>query len=1315
MIIFQGKSAYTPFRLQQKLMQLRALDVAVESMTAEYCYFIETDEYWQESQRQALAGLLLAIPEADFQSAFSAIKDSVESNDVTVAERAVVSLKQLWIVPRIGTISPWSSKATEIVQNCGFRGVLRVERGVYYRITGGTTDFAVVLHDPLTESVLKSSEQFDQLFAPHQPQPLTCIEILDQGIQALENANQQLGLALNPIEIDFLLKSFQRLKRNPTDVELMMFAQVNSEHCRHKIFNAHWVIDQHSQEHSLFSMIRYTYQQHPQQVLVAYADNAAVLKGSLAQRWLINPSTKQYEISTEAAHIVLKVETHNHPTAISPFPGAATGSGGEIRDEAATGRGAYPKAGWAGFSVSHLQIPGFAQPWEVNPGKPAAQASPLEIMLQAPIGAASFNNEFGRPNLAGYFRTFLLMTPTEYGSSYRGYHKPIMIAGGIGAIREAAVQKQPLPQDAQLIVLGGPAMAIGLGGGSASSRTAGENAAQLDFASVQRANPEMQRRCQEVINACWSLGANNPIVSIHDVGAGGLSNALPEIVAASEKGAAVNLRAIPNAAPGMTPLQIWCNEAQERFVLAIAKKDAELFAAIAQRERCPYAIVGVVTEQGELIVEDPYFKNKAVDMPMAVLLNEMPRMQCTSNHQLFIMPSFKTADVDIQEAVRRVLQFPCVSSKSFLITIGDRSVTGLVARDQMVGPWQVPVADVAVTSADYQGITGEALAVGERPPIALVHHAASARMAIGEAITNIAAARIEDITKISLSANWMAAPDYLGEGAGLFDAVQTVALELCPALGICIPVGKDSLSMRTLWQEGDTMHSVTAPLSLVITAAAPVLDVRATLTPQLRTDKGATRLILIDLGEGCHCMAGSVLEQAYGALSQRPPDVDDPALLKHFFQAIQTLNQQNLLLAYHDRSDGGLLATLSEMMFAGHTGVDIVLDDLINKDPSSDPIAALFTEELGAVLQVRAVDWPLVKKILQEHHLAEWAHLLGELNQTDQLRIKIQGQWFYQQSRTQLQRWWAETSYQLQALRDNPACAAEEYDALLQDDPGLTVKLSFDPQQDISAPFLQLNTKPRVCVLREQGVNGHMEMAAAFAQAGFTCVDVHMTDILSGKVKLADFVGLAAGGGFSYGDVLGAGRGWAQSILNHPAARAEFSQFFQRPDTFTFGACNGCQMLADLKSLIPGAECWPAFKANRSEQFEARLVLVEVTPSPAIFLRDMAGSCLPVVVAHGEGRAEFATATDLAQAEQAQLITLRYVDHQQQVTERYPCNPNGSLHGITGLTTPDGRVMIVMPHPERVFRTQQNSWRPDDWGPDGPWLRLFRNARVWVN
>ncbi len=1295
MIVLQGNNAFTPFRLQQKLQQLKAVKAEFAALRAKYYYFVDTADDWQNSQLEKLAELLSA----------NAMSTQIEFDSYSVL-----------IMPRIGSISPWSTKATDIIRNCGVQGVRRVERGLFYDWQEAKIgeDIAEILHDPLTESVIHDQHHLTQVFRTYKPAPLSTIPLLKEGRQALEKANQRLGLALSSEEIDFLLNAFRRLKRDPSDVELMMFAQVNSEHCRHKIFKAEWTIDQHTQALSLFDMIRQTYRENPEQVLIAYADNAAVLKGSHAKRLIIDPSTHEYISLQEPSHIVLKVETHNHPTAISPFPGAATGSGGEIRDESATGRGAYPKAGWAGFSVSHLQIPGFIQAWETDPGKPAAIATPLEIMLQGPIGAASFNNEFGRPALAGYFRTFLHTLHTEYGPSFRGYHKPIMIAGGIGAIRESQIYKRKLSEGALLIVLGGPAMAIGLGGGSASSRSSGQNTKHLDFASVQRSNPEMQRRCQEVINACWALGDNNPILSIHDVGAGGLANALPEIVADSEMGAQIQLRAIPNAALSMTPLEVWCNESQERYVLSIALSDAPLFAKLAERERCPYAIVGEVTAKKDLVVADEHFNNKPVDMPLAVLFDEMPRLHCNSSTVNFTMSGFSLDQIDIAEAVRRVLQLPCVSSKSFLITIGDRSVTGLVARDQMIGPWQVPVADVAVTASDFTGKAGEAMAIGERPPIALIHPAASARMALGEAITNIAAARIENINKISLSANWMAAPDYLGEGAGLYDAVRTVSLELCSALGICIPVGKDSLSMRTLWEDNGNPKSVTAPLSLIITAAAPVVDINKTLTPQLRMDKGKTQLILLDLGKGCHCMAGSALEQVYSALTQRPPDIDDPELLKNFFQAIQILNQKEYLLAYHDRSDGGLLATVCEMMFAGHVGVNLKLDGLM-KEPDSKLLEVLFTEELGAVLQVREDDLAKVLEILTQYHLQDCSVLIGELNSNDDLQIESYGRLIYQQSRTQLQRWWSETSYRMQSLRDNPDCAKEEYDALLKENPGLSVKLSFDGHQNISTPYLATGVRPRIAILREQGVNGHIEMAAAFTRAGFDCFDVHTTDIVSGRTSLSEFTGLAAGGGFSYGDVLGAGRGWAQTLLNHPRARDELQQFFERSQTFALGACNGCQMLAELKSLIPGAEYWPSFKTNRSEQFEARVALVEVLNSPSIFFQNMAGSILPIVVAHGEGRVEFNNPGDLEHLEKQKLVTLRYVNHHHQVTECYPYNPNGSPGGITGLTALNGRVMIVMPHPERSFLARQNSWRPDDWDEESPWFRLFQNARGFVS
>ncbi len=1284
-VFFIGPETEIPLSLGHKRLRIKG----------QYWYFAQVNDKWRdEIDASLLATLLIATP----------FSGQLPEN------------RNIWLVPRLGTISPWSSKATDIVQNCNFSSLIRLERGVCYHTVDienlGIQNYRQ-LFDPLTESLITDFEQLKSIFTPLTPKPLKAIDLIEKGISALEEINQSLGLALNPQEISYLNESYTRLKRNPTDVELMMFAQVNSEHCRHKIFNAYWQIDGNSQNNSLFNMIRHTHQCNPDKVLVAYEDNAAVIKGPSATRWMINPE-KIYTAVNEDMPIVFKVETHNHPTAISPFPGAATGSGGEIRDETATGRGASPKAGFSGFSVSNLYIPEFIQPWEIPIDYPPGVASALDIMLQAPIGAARFNNEFGRPGIAGYFRTFFQSVGSEQGKSFRGYHKPIMIAGGIGAIRPSQVYKQPLPVGALLIVLGGPAMAIGLGGGSASSRSSGENTESLDFSSVQRANAEMQRRCQEVINACWSLGEANPMLSIHDVGAGGLANALPELVAANQKGALVNLRAIPNAAPGMTPLEIWCNESQERYVLAILPENSELFSSMARRERCPFAMVGEVIDKPEFMVFDPHFNNMPVNLPLSLLFEKLPRMQCSSNHVSYATNYFKTADIPIEEAVRRVLQFPCVGSKSFLITIADRTVSGLVSRDPMVGAWQVPVADVAVTCTDYQGYLGEALSIGERPPIALVHHAASARMAVGEAITNIAGACINDIKDIVLSANWMASPETPGEGAGLYDAVQAIGMELCPALGISIPVGKDSLSMRTVWESNGKVNKVSAPLSLIVTATASVTNIKATLTPELQTNFGPTRLIVLDLGEGCNCMAGSVLEQAYNILSQRPPDLDDPSLLKRFFQAIQTLNLQGFILAYHDRSDGGLLATLCEMMFAGHVGINISLDDLISEESGKDAIAVLFTEELGAVIQVRERDVLAVMAVLQSFQLTECARVIGELNQKDELHIECHEQTIYCQSRVQLQRWWAETSYRLQSMRDDPECAQEEYDNILDTaDPGLTLKLNFDLKTE--TPSIKEQSKPRVAILREQGVNGHMELAAAFSRAGFDCFDVHMSDIFSGRIHLVDFVGIAAGGGFSYGDVLGAGRGWAQSILNHSEARNQFSEFFTRPNTFTFGICNGCQMLADLKCLIPGTEHWPAFKKNRSEQFESRLVMVKIEESPSIFLKGMAGSYLPVAVAHGEGRAEFSNLNDLTQIKNNNQIALRYVNNNHDTTERYPFNPNGSPEGITGLTTPDGRVLIVMPHPERVFRAVQNSWYPKNWQTeDSPWMQLFRNAREWI-
>ncbi|ACJ18678.1 phosphoribosylformylglycinamidine synthase [Coxiella burnetii] len=1295
MLFLQGSHVYTPFRHQQILFRLKQKQNTVRSVEAIYGYFVDSEKLLSRAEQERLERLL---PKAYF----SDYPKSAENFSV-------------WVTPRLGTISPWSSKATDIAHNCEIP-INRIERGIYFIIDGiakrdkkAIEKVASELYDPLTESLLFDAEDLAQLFQHPVPKTFNDIPVLGKGEAALKEADQNLGLALSDPDIHYLLRAFHQLNRNPTDIELMMFAQVNSEHCRHKIFNAQWTIDGKEKKESLFDMIRYTYKTHPEKILVAYKDNAAVIEGFNCESFLINPSNHSYEKQKGRLHTVLKVETHNHPTAIAPFAGAATGSGGEIRDEAATGRGAQSLAGLAGFSVSHLRIPDFLQPWEKAPSKkslhsdskPKTLASALDIMLQGPIGAASFSNEFGRPTICGYFRTL------EHLSSKTlkwGYHKPIMIAGGIGHIRESQIEKQSFTEGALLVVLGGPAMAIGLGGGSASSRTSGESTEALDFASVQRANPEMQRRAQEVINACLSLGDDNPILSLHDVGAGGLSNAFPELVHATECGGEFELRHIPNAEPGMSPLEIWCNEAQERFVLAIKPESLKVFSGIAERERCPFAVVGRAKEEKKLILNDAHFHNRPIDLPLSFLFEDMPPMKREDKRVFSGETAWNISKINWADAVKRVLQYPCVADKSFLITIGDRTVGGMVARDQMVGPWQIPVADVAVTAHSFTGYEGQALAMGERSPIAIVHPAASARMAVGEAITNIAAAPIKAISDIVLSANWMAAPDQPGEGAGLYEAVQTVAKELCPALGICIPVGKDSLSMQTSLEK----EIVTAPLSLIITATAPVSDVRHALTPQLQTDVGETRLLLIDLGQGPNFLGGSCLAQTYNLLGKQPPDVDDPLLLRRFFEAIQSLNQKNLLLAYHDRSDGGLLATLCEMAFTAHVGITIKLDSL-----GDDALASVFNEELGAVIQVKEKNIDIVFEILKSHKLQAHSHVIGELNQLDEIIFNFRGQTLYQETRTTLQRWWSETSYRLQSLRDNPECAKQQYDGLLdKKDTGLFTKITFDNNEDIALPYINSGKRPRVAILREQGTNGHREMAAAFHLAGFESVDVHMSDLLNERVNLMDFKGAVAGGGFSYGDVLGAGRGWAQVILMHPKIRDKFSLFFESKDRFALGVCNGCQLFSHLKSLIPGALHWPAFQRNVSEQFEARLSMVEIPQSPSLFFQGMAGSQLPVAVAHGEGRVVFEKNTQ--EFENEKLIALRYVNYAGQPTENYPANPNGSPKGITGLTTPDGRITILMPHPERVFRTVQFSWHPKQWSEMSPWMRIFKNARKWV-
>jgi len=1102
-----------------------------------------------------------------------------------------------------------------------------------------------------------------------------------------------------------------------------MFAQAKSEHCRHKIFNAPWVSDGAPQTDTLFGMIRRTHAANPQGTVVAYADNSAVLEGGRARRWFPDADGR-YREHDELTYAAVKVETHNHPTAISPFPGAATGSGGEIRDEGATGRGARPKAGLTGFSVSNLRIPGFEQPCERDFGRPDRIASALQIMLEGPIGAASFNNEFGRPNLAGTFRTFEMAV----AGVLRGYHKPIMIAGGVGNLRAAHALKAAVPPGSLLIQLGGPGMLIGMGGGAASSMDAGANVADLDFDSVQRGNAEIERRAQEVLDRCWALGEANPILSLHDVGAGGLSNALPELAHGAGRGATVDLRAAPNEEPGMTPREVWCNEAQERYVLAIAPDRLGDFERIARRERCPFAVLGTATPDGHLTVSDPHFGNTPVDVDLGVILGKPPRMLREVRRVAHAPAPLDLSAIELKEACLRVLRAPAVAGKTFLISIGDRTVGGLCARDQMVGPWQVPVADCAATLADFSGFAGEAFAMGERAPLAVIDPAASGRMAVGEAITNLAAAPVPDLARVKLSANWMAAAGFPGEDAALFDTVRAVALELCPALGVSIPVGKDSLSMRTTWQENGATREVVAPLSLVCSAFAPCEDARRVLTPQLAADRGATELVLIDLGRGKNRLGGSQLAQVHGQIGDRAPDLDDPAALKAFFAAVQSLNRDGLVLAYHDRSDGGLFAAICEMAFAGRCGVTINLD-LLGYDPLAHDVdgnerrpelmrgrdlervlAGLFSEELGAVVQVRADDRPQVTARLAEAGLH--ALVIGAPNARDEVRMVRNAKPVFAEPRASLQRAWSETSFRMQQLRDDPDCAREEFDRILDAaDPGLSASLAFDPDEDVAAPLVARGERPRIAILREQGVNGQSEMAAAFDRAGFAAIDVHMTDLLTGRVSLGAFKGFAACGGFSYGDVLGAGEGWAKSILFNGRARDEFAAFFARGDTFALGVCNGCQMMAALRELIPGAGDWPPFLRNRSEQFEARFVMAEVVASPSIFFAGMAGSRMPIATAHGEGRAGFASEAARARA----LVCLRYVDNRGQPTETYPLNPNGSPGGITGLTTADGRFTIVMPHPERVFRSVQCSWHPDGWGEASPWLRLFRNARVWVD
>jgi phosphoribosylformylglycinamidine synthase len=1288
LITLRGRSALSAFR-RHKLLQTIAPFVPGIRLDAEYWHFVMARDALAETERQRLERVLTYGPRGT---------------------PSIIGGALMLIVPRFGTISPWSSKATDIARHCGLEQIERIERGVAYWIDGKLSvahkaALAPLIHDRMTETVLESFDEAAMLFQHIRPQPLATVDITHGGAAALERANREMGLALSADEIAYLAEHFGRIERNPTDVELMMFAQANSEHCRHKIFNADWVIDGKPQEQSLFGMIRTTHERNPRGTVVAYADNASIIEGAAVARFYPRDDGT-YRFSEEPTHIVMKVETHNHPTAISPFPGAATGAGGEIRDEGATGRGAKTKASLTGFSVSNLRIPGFEQPWEKeNYGRPGRIASALQIMIDGPIGGASFNNEFGRPNLCGYFRSF----EQHAAGEMRGYHKPIMIAGGLGNIAAAQVSKQGFATGALLIQLGGPGMLIGLGGGAASSMDTGANLEDLDFDSVQRGNAEIQRRAQEVIDRCTALGAHNPILSIHDVGAGGLSNALPEMVHAAQRGGRFELRQIPSEEPGMSPLQIWCNEAQERYVLAIAPQALGRFSAICERERCPFAVVGEATDDGQLVVSDAEFRNKPVDMELSVLLGKPPRMTRDVRHVPRDLPPLDTNGIDIPEAVYRVLRLPSVSDKTFLISIGDRSVGGMTARDQMVGPWQVPVADVAVTLVGFRTHRGEAMAMGERTPLALIKPEASGRMAVGEALTNIAAAAVADIGDIKLSANWMAAAGHPGEDAALYDTVRAVAIDLCPRLGISIPVGKDSLSMKTAWRENGAKREVTAPLSLIVSAFAPVEDARRTLTPQLRTDCGETELWLVDLGQGRCRLGGSALAQVYGTLGAEAPDLDAPERFTSFFQTVQRLNREGRLLAYHDRSDGGLFAALCEMMFAGRCGATLEIGAALG---NRSALAFLFNEELGALLQVRRRDSESVHDAFAAAGLEDACLKIGSVDHGEMLQIFSSGRPVLAESRVKLHRAWSETTYHMQRLRDNPEGAQQEYDRIIDTgDPGLVPQLTFDPAQDVAAPFITRGVRPRVAVLREQGINGQVEMAAAFDRAGFDAVDVHMTDIIAGRVALADFKGFTACGGFSYGDVLGAGEGWAKSILFNPRAREQFEAFFQRADSFALGVCNGCQMMSALQELIPGAERWPRFVRNKSEQFEARFALLAVERSPSLFFKGMAGSRIPIAVAHGEGYAEFSDAAAFAAAEP--LVALRFVDNRGRATETYPYNPNGSPQGIAGLTTADGRFTILMPHPERVFRSVQMSWAPEAWGEDSPWMRMFRNARVW--
>ena len=1288
MLILRGASALSQFRIDKLINEVNSNGAAISALASEYVHFVDTSELLSEGELITLESLLRYGP----------MTETSRPEAVSV----------LTVVPRPGTISPWSSKATDIARNAGLSKIRRIERGINYFISADTDQEAIksFLHDRMVEVVLHNEKDAEQLFSHTDPKPFETVAVIEEGREALKAANTRLGLALADDEIDYLVVSFNELGRNPSDVELMMFAQANSEHCRHKIFNASWDLDGKPQENTLFGMIKNTYELGGEGVLSAYADNASVVVGSKAGRFYPDPTSKEYAYTQENIHLLMKVETHNHPTAIAPFPGAGTGSGGEIRDEGAVGKGSKPKVGLSGYTVSNLTIPGYEQPWESPYGKPDRIVSALDIMEQGPIGGAAFNNEFGRPNICGYFRAF----EEDFDGERRGYHKPIMLAGGYGNIKEEHIAQEEFSAGTQLVVLGGPAMLIGLGGSAASSMASGSSAEDLDFASVQRQNPEIERRCQEVIDQCWQYGKENPVAFIHDVGAGGLSNAFPELAKDGGCGANFELRDVPNDEPGMSPLEIWCNESQERYVLAISPEKLDTFKAICERERCPYAVVGEATSEQHLRVNDRHFDANPVDIPMSVLFGKPPKMHRTAEKRDYDIQPFDYSDVALSEALERTIQHPTVASKKFLITIGDRSVTGQVVRDQMVGPWQVPVADCAVTTVSYDSYAGEAMSIGERTPLALLNAPASGRMAVAEAITNISAARIADIKDIKLSANWMCAAGHPGEDEKLFRTVEAIGLELCPELGITIPVGKDSMSMRTAWQDDGEDKSVTSPMSVIITAFTPVVDVRKTQTPELKTD-APSALYLIDLADGQTRVGGSIFAQCFNALGNESPDLECAQTLKNFFFAIQKCLDDELISAYHDRGDGGLFATLTEMAFAGRCGLDVDLESLGDDDPH----AVLLNEELGAVVQVPQANIEAFESVIEQFSLSDNTIALGQPTQDETIQFRSGDKVLYSSSRVALEKLWSLNSYHIQKRRDNPVCAEQEFNEIREGANGLSAKLTFDVKENIAAPYIAKGVRPKMAILREQGVNSQVEMAASFDRAGFSAVDVHMSDILSGRVQLKDFNGLVACGGFSYGDVLGAGEGWAKTILFNARARDEFEQFFHREDSFSLGVCNGCQMMSNLKTLIPGAEHWPHFVGNQSEQFEARFSLVKIEKSPSVFYQGMEGSYMPIAVSHGEGRAEFKDASALVHAEQSGTIAMRFVDSGVQVTEAYPANPNGSPNGITSLCSSDGRATILMPHPERVFRTVCNSWAPETWGEDSAWMRMFYNARKFVD